>query len=252
MLSQRPVAFAVFAGLALAACGGSAFSADDDGAGPGPDGGAPPSMDATAPTDGAEPLPDVTAPEDTGTPAIDTGPPTTPDAAGPIPCPAAQPTAQTSCAPEGRVCEYGTSPVEECDTLATCTNGAWSIMMSNASGKDCPNSKNSICPATEDGITRGDTCDQSGAICDYTRGRCDCAQSGSGVVVITLDGGPLTPTWHCQNPAPACPLPRPNLGTACPTDQTSCDYGSCNEIIGGTAEICRDGVWQSENVACPL
>jgi hypothetical protein len=249
MLSQPLVpcaAVALFAGLALAACGGSAFSAGDDS----PDaGGTTPIKDATTPpVDSPAPAPDVATENDTGTPPSDTG---APDAAGPVPCPVLQPTAQRSCAPEGRVCEYGASPVEECDTLATCTSGVWAIMMPNTSGKECPSGNDSTCPMTEDGITRGGVCTQAGAICDYLRGRCDCESGGSGVVVLMLDAGSITPTWRCQAPGMGCPDARPNLGTACTTEGMSCDYGSCGAIIGGNAEICRDGVWQSENVACP-
>jgi hypothetical protein len=256
MLSKRRVVCAVFAGLALAACGGSAFSADDASPGPGrdsgtsPDGSGTPPMDATTPpVDGTAPGPDGTTANDTGTPSNETG---APDAAGPIPCPATQPTAQTPCTPGGRVCEYGSSPVEECDTLATCTSGAWSISMPDTSGKDCPSHLDlQNCPATEDGVSKGGVCTQAGLICDYTRGRCDCESGGSGVVVVVLDGGSITPTWRCQQPSTGCPDGRPNLGTACTTEGMSCDYGSCGEIIGGSAEICRGGIWQAESVPCP-
>jgi len=253
MLSKPRVVFAVFGGLALAACGGSAFSADDgpgsgSGSGTHPDGGGALGMDATTPpVDGSTPAPDVTTTSDTGTPSSDTG---APDAAGPVPCPATQPTAQTACSPEGRVCEYGVSPVEECDTLATCTNDAWSITMPNTSGKECPSGNDSTCPTTEDQITKGGVCTQAGAICDYLRGRCDCESGGSGVAVL-LDAGSIAPTWRCQAPGATCPDARPNLEWTCMTEGMACDYGSCGAVIGGTAEICRGGVWQSDSVPCP-
>jgi len=166
--------------------------------------------------------------------------------------PAPAPIAGSSCTRAGLECEYGLSTVLGCDTLATCTGGAWSITPASApdSGLGCDHVNGATCPPTLIAAAAPDagTCSVAGTLCDYLTGRCECTQ-GSGGVVILVDAGYH---WTCVDPGPDCPpLPRPKLGASCAEPPTNtCEYGSC-AIIGGTSQSCDDGVWQQTMVLCP-
>jgi hypothetical protein len=237
--------FAIVVSLGFAGCGGTAFTADDSNSTGGHDAGGTPGMDASVgPSDGATQSPDSGSPFDSG--ALDAA---SPDG-GFIPCPAAQPTAQTGCAPEGRQCEYSMSsvfsPVPTCDTVATCTNGKWQVAPPDSSGNACRSNLDSKCPATYPGDRSG-LCAEPDLVCDYLRGRCECVPMGT-VGVLSIDAA-ASGTWRCQAPGANCPATRPPLGSTCTTEGTDCDYGSC-VVQGGTMEVCQGGVWQSEAVAC--
>jgi hypothetical protein len=209
------------------ACGGSKFTSGGARADAGPeDAGA---GDAGTPFDGG---------------VADSGPGQDAESAGP--CPSGPPAAGASCAPEGLECEYGLSPVPTCDTVATCQMARWSLQ-APASGDDCPATRSSQCLGTFAVASLEAHCDPLGLVCDYPTGRCGCSV-GSGPVPLDASAAAR---WHCQEPGSDCPRPRPPLGSACTSDGTSCDYGSCT-VPGGSGENCSNGLWQTYAFACAL
>jgi hypothetical protein len=119
--------------------------------------------------------------------------------------PAPAPIAGSSCTTAGLECEYGLSTVLGCDTLATCTGGAWSITAASApdSGLGCDHPNGATCPPTLIAAAAPDagTCSVAGTLCDYLTGRCECTQ-GSGGVVILIDAGYH---WTCVDPGAGLP-----------------------------------------------
>ncbi len=142
------------------------------------------------------------------------------------------------------------SPVQSCDTVATCTKFLWSVAAPTGTG--CTTPLGSGCPATFVVAAQGGACTDSGLVCDYPNGRCDCAPSllGGGPIML-IDGSLPADHWVCQDPTTTgCPLPRPPLGKFCAQPGLECDYGSCY-VEGGSTEVCQGGVWQAASVACP-
>ncbi len=216
-------------------CGGAAFDATSkDDAGGASDGATPPPDAGTLGPDSAS---DGGASGDGGG-----------DAAA-SPCPASVPSAGAACTRSGLECEYGTSPVTACNTVATCAGSTWTITPPNSSGGACRGSLDSQCPATYALVPKGSHCSDPNLVCDYPRGRCACEAPTGGIVVLA-DASLMTTTWMCQTGTTGCPDTRPALGTACSPEGTSCDYGACT-IPDGTAEECTGGVWQSGAIACP-
>jgi hypothetical protein len=103
-----------------------------------------------------------------------------------------------------------------------------------------------MCPATYFSVPRMSHCTPYGGWCDYPQGRCACTVQAGGV---PLDAS-AEATWICQDPQGGCPIPRPRLGTVCPQEGLTCDYGAC-DIPGGVAENCAGGIWTQAGVACP-
>src|SRR5580658_370205 len=159
----------------------------------------------------------------------------------PGPCPTGEPPAGLLCAPDGLECEYGSNPDLACNSLAECEKSVWSYL--NGTGANCPINS---CPLTYDRITEGGHCEPAGSSCGYPAGTCSCGSEG--LIISSLDGSVVGPTWHCVAATPACPSPRPRLGTTCPTDGQFCDYGAC---AGGIAIQCTAGTWQEAFTACP-
>jgi hypothetical protein len=159
----------------------------------------------------------------------------------PGPCPTGEPPAGLLCSPNGLECEYGSNPDLACNSLAECEKSVWTYL--NGTGTNCPINS---CPLTYDRIIQGGHCDTVGSSCGYPAGTCSCGSEGP--IMISLDGSVAGPTWHCVAATPACPSPRPRLGTTCPTDGQFCDYGAC---VGGIAIQCTAGTWQEAFTACP-
>jgi hypothetical protein len=206
----------------LGACGGSTFSMEQDGGG----GGADARSDAGAETDGGA----MSDAADAGTP-----------------CPSSAPATGSACRDDGLECEYGSRPVPECNTIATCARGAWTV--ESPSGVDCPAKRDTACPKSlAEASAMVDQCQPLDLICDYAEGRCACTPGGG---PIPLDAAAAA-RWHCQSPAsPACPRPRPILGSACAGPSQTCDYGACT-VPGGSAQKCQLGIWQPDAFACAL
>jgi hypothetical protein len=161
-------------------------------------------------------------------------------------CPATAPAPNTPCTRLSVTCEYGSSPVAECDTIAQCNpplpgvamtgatwgDGTW-MVSAPGGGPPCAAEPAGGCPASGQPI-QGMACDSPSLDCDYSDRRCECASGPTPGAVST---------WRCTDPilaGPGCG-PRARLGTPCPQDGVVCDYGSC-EVAGGTAEVCQ-GIW---------
>jgi len=160
-------------------------------------------------------------------------------------CPTSAPASGGACT--GTLsCEYGGDPDVECDTLAVCVNGAWSVTDSPTDGL-CPTSppgKNG-CPGSYSDVPVGQGC--SGVTeCDYPQGRCGCTLQQGGPAQFPDAGA----QWVCEQPTKGCPEPRPQAGTACDSSGVNeCDYGSC-ALPGGVLMVCTNGTWGVEYTAC--
>jgi hypothetical protein len=170
------------------------------------------------------------------------------DGGPPSPCPFQLPLAGHACSPNGLACEYGNSPVQACDRVATCAQSLWQIQGLSTSA-NCGAGIGPMCPASFASVPQNTHCGNYGLVCDYPQGRCECAVTGGPVPVDASAAA----RWLCQDPTPAsCPIPRAPLGSACTQAQQglSCDYGACF-ILGGTAELCASGLWKQTFVPCP-
>jgi hypothetical protein len=253
-----PVTFATLSALAalvpLMGCGG-APSSSLFGSGNGPedggsqhydDGAPPPVVDASVPVvDGGPPhLPDGAPP-----PPVDAGPvvdSAAPDAnppdAGPWSpvCPASLPATGTPCTGQDQ-CEYGDAWWSVgCDTVVQCQNGQWGPYQPGAGCTPKPGPNPASCPGTYGSVPVGQSCPSLGLSCVYGQGICAC----------DYPFGPPPPpgnngNWNCL-PEQGCPFPRPRLGSACPTDGTSCTY----EEVCSYTQNCTGGIWQAQQVAC--
>ncbi len=164
---------------------------------------------------------------------------------GAVSCPASLPAPATSCDDFLLECEYGSDPDLDCNTQAACQPGGWVITPAQMS-PSCPTSAPGAggCPATYAGVAVGTACGMTEIDCAYPQGMCACAFPEGPVVGPGQDR-----KWFCEQPAQGCPEPRPKLGTACATEQQSCDYGTCS-IPGGNTLECLQGAWTVSLSAC--
>lgn len=160
-------------------------------------------------------------------------------------CPTDAPTPGAGCSvPWYQRCEYGTSADVLCNTILSCSNGAWTVWQDT---KSCPVLES--CPAAPTGA-----CTTPLIACEYPDASkvCVCGICG---------GGPPPPdgyllTWRCADPGPSCPLSRPRLGTACALDAgadagIACRYGGAG-CCEGVYQECTQGVWIGEVTGiCP-
>jgi hypothetical protein len=144
-------------------------------------------------------------------------------------------------------CEGGSSPVEVCDTVATCNGGRWQV--TPAGSGSCGGGDGGSCPPSFASVPRQQHCSPYGFDCDYPEGRCACAVPAG---PVPLDASAAA-EWLCQDPAPGCPQPRPRLGSACTSAQDGvlCDYGACS-AFGGTAETCAGDLDRRQRALPPL
>lgn len=174
-----------------------------------------------------------------GSPAHDASKPNCPNA---IPAPGGQ------CAPYGTTCEYGDDPNLQCNTIASCSSvGSWQV---NEPSGECPTPPNaSGCPSSFGDVPVGDHCGALvGLTCSYEQGFCGCSVGSGGP--YPADASAVA-TWVCDAPETNCPLPRPQLGTACAQDGLQCDYSPCS-LPTGTSIICEKGAWQENEYGCAL
>jgi hypothetical protein len=168
-----------------------------------------------------------------------------------VSCPPTPPEAGTPCTLLA-ICEYGTSNVYDCDTIALCwpripmpgtpatpPGLAWLVSNPDAGGASCQTPPQGACPASFDAVPRDAGCAGAPSFCDYAQGRCRCA----------AEPGAPGPTWSCQDPAPSCPKPRPRLGSDCWQRGLTCNYDPCGSS-DGIAQICASGVWTRILVNC--
>jgi hypothetical protein len=169
-------------------------------------------------------------------------------------CPGTAPPPNTPCTYQSLTCEYGSSNVAECDTVAQCNPPLPSLSMPGATGSigtwmvtapdggpPCAAEPAGGCPAAGQPI-QGMACDSPSLDCDYSDKRCECATGPTPGSVST---------WRCTDPllaGPGCG-PRPRMGAPCPQDGVLCDYGSC-DVAGGVAEVCQ-GIWMPASADPP-
>jgi hypothetical protein len=163
-------------------------------------------------------------------------------------CPASPPANGAPCSQSDLGCEWGSSPVPDCNTQAVCTAGQWMTTAPSAGTFDCGGSPPIACPSSFAAVPVTTACSPSGGICDYPEGRCACSPPAG---PPTLSDSGVVTEWFCQQPSLGCPQRRPLLGSACPFETMSCDYGSCT-IPGGSVQQCTGGVWVAGLVGCPL
>jgi hypothetical protein len=159
--------------------------------------------------------------------------------AGATPCPPVEPTQSTFCAPSGLDCEYGASTNPDCNALWECVAGKW---QDKSVGVVCP-PPGATCPSPSS-IVPLQSCTDALLMCADGAGTCVCTNSPYG---MPMSGGPV---WWCLKPGVGCPVPIPQLGTACDADAALvCDYGACS---GGVSLSCSGGYWALSNgTACP-
>jgi hypothetical protein len=153
-------------------------------------------------------------------------------------CPVSMPANGDVCINTGLQCEYGTDPRIACNALATCVSAKWNV----TPGGDCSalnDGGTNGCPATQKDVPLGQACSPLGLVCAYGQDLCGCSRVNH-----------QADLWICDTPDPACPYPRPKVGTPCSQEGQSCDYGSCT-AIGGARLGCLKGTWQQANVMCP-
>ena len=159
----------------------------------------------------------------------------------PGPCPAALPEAASVCTQAGLICEYG---MRTCLSRAECTGGSWSVATPR-----CAPPPTGGCPATR-GAAQGSACaGDEGTSCEYDDGLvCTCTSCPNPYPLCMMVDPPV---WACEapNPNPECPAAQPLLGTGCPMEALTCDYG-CEE---GQRRVCTDGGWTAGSApgGCP-
>ncbi len=146
-------------------------------------------------------------------------------------CPTALPAPGSSCTVEGLQCEYGDDVESTCNTVATCTKGAWSFAPTDATCPTPPQSENlSSCPPT----APSGACSADGNLCNYSTASdtrfCFCIDNSP------PDGG--TWTWQCSSPASGCPGARPLIGSSCTQPNLTCEYDACMDVPSGLAVRC--------------
>ena len=187
-----------------------------------------------------------------GSSGNDDGVLTKPDSGLPTVCPPSAPLPGSACPSRGLACEYGgEGPYLACSTVHTCIEGAWSSN-GRGGGEACvalPSENEAACPATFDGLGRGDACPDLHGACVYPEGKCACASCAA------PDGGGAARGWSCVPwpVATVCPTPRPRIGSACAVDGQACSYATvCSAVNTGLPNIeCDNGLWRDVPVPQP-
>jgi hypothetical protein len=161
-------------------------------------------------------------------------------------CPTTEPAADSPCTTAPPVCEYGTSPNRDCNVSVVCDRGEWRYGKNDCIQKP----QDPSCPSTYAQVAAGSSCATTGAQCNYSDGRCQCGVEQAGPIFADASGHTV---WLCDKPTdPACPFPRPRLGSACATSASLvCGYGTCSDL-NGISQSCVNGAWQETATACPL
>jgi hypothetical protein len=166
------------------------------------------------------------------------------------PCPRASALENSPCYRPGAVCEYGSSPDPDCNTMYRCTNDQsyGTYWTEDTTKRACPFK----CPDPA-AIVDGAPCDLSafdggsGADaelqCQTTDATCACTTGPDSAHQHERK-------WVCRKAGDGCPVKRPLLGQVCVGD-FSCDYGQC-DFKRGARMACIDEVWQIDGSSkCP-
>lgn len=146
-------------------------------------------------------------------------------------CPEALPTAESSCAEEGRACGYTVPNVYCGHRTALCESGVWTIQSPSCPPPSCPEAR----PAA------GGMCEFPGHECSFG----SCASEDAVVYSCSSEGLWETRTTDCD-----CPVDLPGIGDACLTGQ-SCAYTVPETYCGFRQASCEDGVWNILLPSCP-
>lgn len=163
------------------------------------------------------------------------------------------PSRGSSCGNPSIVCEYGSHPDPDCNTIAiACSTGGWEVRRPTA----CP----TACPARFDERRPGTPCSETD-VCTYLEATCGCVGAiapedvSDGGVDADLDAGadaqPTIGYWQCVRPEEDdCPARRPIAGASCRQEMT-CDYGSC--LFGRQLQYrCNGTYWTlAFDAGCP-
>lgn len=169
-------------------------------------------------------------------------------------CPSTPPDAGSACSlAEGEQCEYGSSWWLECNLVLRCQGGTWQTNGGGSGFGPCAGQDaGGSCPATWAEANAIDAGTGFGPCpapdCQYPEGYCECLTGCGG-------GGQPQPMllmgrWYCAASTAECPSPRPDLGTACSSEGSSCRYG---QLCGCGQDLqCSGGVWQGYPIPpCP-
>lgn len=155
------------------------------------------------------------------------------------PCPTSEPSVGDPC--DFDWCEYGGSPLFECDRSYGCQNGHV-VSITAPDGSACATQSQS-CPSSRASVTPGSPCG-SPEQCLFPDGECDCLADGSG----------SSPVWFCSGPdggsTGSCPVPRAPLGSSCAPPGEGAAL-LCQSLGQCRVEACSDcGTWTAVVVPC--
>ena len=151
------------------------------------------------------------------------------------------PTVNAPCAKDGVICEYGSDVNEICNTLRICEtygNSTKWVMGQPIPPGYCPTQDpglSNTCPQTLDAAVGA--CGDTSLVCHYVNGFCACH-------------GDAGPQWSCDTQVSGCPHPRPDLGSPCGVEGTSCSYLAC-VVPWGIFITCEAGIWQLSSQCSP-
>jgi hypothetical protein len=162
-------------------------------------------------------------------------------------CPAAEPTAGSSCTRDGQQCSYGDEPSAYCRRSYACVGSVWQV----------PIVPRTACEAQPDGFCAsapdpGGACMTSAV--DYN---VPCSYAG-GVYCFCLGNPPrrlgIAGVWECYGPPRngRCPEILPKLGDGCARSGQFCKYGIVQwACFAPYANVyCEQGAWRRAGEAC--
>ncbi len=152
------------------------------------------------------------------------------------PCPVVLPADGSPCAIADFICDYGSNPNPECNTLVQCIDLAWQSMEVRRCPEDPAPCPSSVAAASGTSCSAADQPE----LCAFPDGTCVCGYDGHG----------LPPSrWICTPPAEGCPDAMPVVGTRCAPSAgapTLCGYGGCL----GPSVTCLGGFWSLYPSGC--
>jgi hypothetical protein len=156
-------------------------------------------------------------------------------------CPTDVPASGTSCSIVNLRCEYGSSEVPECNTIAYCELKPLRFTLTPPA-EGCPMSPPTnagYCPASYSEVVTGGACTM-GQACHYDDGECDCGLTQ-----------PASSGWTCVKQTAGCPPSPPRFGSACPEgfpEGGQCYYYACEPT--GASAFCQGGIWNGGSGGC--
>lgn len=150
------------------------------------------------------------------------------------PCPPVEPSAGTSCT-DGLDCTYGSHPRLACRKQYNCSSEHWAVAPGIA------------CPVLGD-CNNETVKPQVGALCATPEH--DCLWSSGLYCRCLASSGSGMATWDCYPSPSGCPTTPPNKGQACDLSSKTCDFGTCSLGTKVTTS-CSSGVVHWTAPTCP-